>query len=196
MRNSTISGNQVTDISATSEDVGSGGSALELDGGGTITNTRITDNTATAISPHGVAAVNGGLAVLNFNNDPKLVTMQNSVISGNTATASSTTGSATVEGGGIFTNSLLELRNVLVSDNSGTANGPAGVAQGGGIWNGIELSGPPVELTLDNTSVTRNSLTANNAAIQVQGGGLFTTLPVTRKHSTIALNTPDQCFGC
>jgi hypothetical protein len=195
MRNCTISGNQSTGTSATSEDVGSGGSALELDGGGTIKNTRITDNTATAISPGGVAAVNGGLAVLNFDNDPKLVTMQNGVISGNTATASSTTGSATAEGGGIFNNSLLELRNVQVSDNSATATGPSGVAQGGGIWNGVELSGPPVELTLENTTVTRNTLNGS-PGVTVQGGGLFTTLPVTLTHSLIALNTPDQCFGC
>jgi hypothetical protein len=193
MRNSTISGNQVTTTSATSE--GPGGSALELDGGGTISHTRITGNTATAFSPGGAAAVNGGLAVLNFNDDPQLVTMQDSVISGNTATASSTTGSATVQGGGIFNNSLLELHNVQVRDNSATATGPSGVAQGGGIWNGVELSPPPVQLTLKHTTVTGNSLNGS-PGVTVQGGGLFTTLPVTLTHSLIARNSPDQCFGC
>ena len=44
MRNTQITGNQVTDTVATAADVGPGGSALELDGGGTITNTRIIGN--------------------------------------------------------------------------------------------------------------------------------------------------------
>jgi hypothetical protein len=43
--------------------------------------------------------------------------------------------------------------------------------------------------------VTRNSL-SGSPGITVQGGGLFTTLPVTLRHSVIAGNTPDQCFGC
>ncbi len=195
MRNTIISGNRVSSTSLTSVDVGPGGSALELDGGGLITNTRITDNTSTAISQTGAAQVNGALAVLDFSDDPKLVTVRNSVISGNTAIASSTSGSATVLGAGIFNNSLLALENVRISGNVGRATGPSGDAQGGGIWNGVLLSGPPVELTLDHTLVTHNVLTGA-PGVSVQGGGMFTTAPVTLRKSAIVLNTPDQCVGC
>ena len=194
MRNSFISRNDVTVTSATAHDVGSGGSALELDGGGTISGTRITDNSAEAISPAGEAQVNGGLAVLNFNHDAKLVLVKNSVISGNTATASTTTGSASVKGGGIFNGSLLELRHVRVSGNTGTAAGPAGVAQGGGVWNG-RFTDSPVRLTLKNTAITHNSL-AGSSGIARRGGGLFTTFRVKRSHTRLALNSPDQCAGC
>jgi hypothetical protein len=168
---------------------------LELDGGGTIRDTRISGNDSTSITADGDAAIAGALAIFNFNNDPNLVTVDNSVISGNSATATSTSGGATVHGSGIYNNSLLALRNSRVSDNTGVAKGASGEAQGGGIWNGIELSGPPVTLTLQNTDVVRNSLSAS-AGLTVQGGGLFTSEPVTLNHSTIAHNSPDQCFGC
>ena len=94
--------------------------------------------------------MDGALAIFTFDDDPKLVTVKDSVISGNTATAVSKNGSATVHGAGIFNNSLLDLRRVQVNDNSGTTTGLTGAAQGGGIWNGVELSGPPVTLTLEN----------------------------------------------
>jgi hypothetical protein len=123
------------------------------------------------------------------------VTVKDSVISGNTATATSPAGSATVHGAGIYNNSLLDLRQVDVSGNTGNANGLSGAAEGGGIWNGVELSGPPVTLTLENSSVTRNSLTGS-AGIVVRGGGLFTSEPVTLTRSLVARNAPDQCFGC
>ncbi|MGN6430217.1 MAG: hypothetical protein ACTHNB_05715 [Gaiellaceae bacterium] len=194
MTRSVVSRNQVTGTSATSADVGPGGSALELDGGGTISNTRITSNTAEADSPSGIAAVNGGLAVLNFNHDPKLVIVRDSVISGNTAVASSTAGSARAMGGGIMNGSLLRLIRVQVSSNVGTATGPKGVAQGGGIWNG-KFSDPPVRLELLNTNVVHNALRASGG-LKRRGGGLFTTFPVKRRHSRIARNAPDQCIGC
>ena len=195
MRTTLVSGNSTSGTVATSADVGPCGSALELDGGGTISNSQIIGNPSSEVSSSGDAAVNGALAVLNFNNDPKLVTVDHSVISGNSATATSASGSASAQGGGVFTNSLLTLDHVLVSANVAKAQGPAGEAQGGGIWNGIELSGPPVELTLDHTTITHNGATGG-AGVTVQGGGLYTNQPVTQSHSAIALNAPDQCFGC
>jgi hypothetical protein len=59
----------------------------------------IGDNLATSVSTGGTADTNGGLAVFNFNGDPKLVTVQNSVISGNITKSISTTGPAMIEGG-------------------------------------------------------------------------------------------------
>lgn len=196
MRNSIISGNKVLSTVATTTDSGSGGGALEADGGGIISNTRITDNTAANVTQGGDAGTAGaGLVVLNFTSDPRPVTVRGGVISGNTAVAATSTGSATVQGAGILNDSLLELDGVLVSGNTGKATGPAGTVQGGGIWNGADFSGPPVQLSLDNTTVTRNSLTGS-PGITLQGAGLFTTVPVTLTHSLIALNSPDQCFGC
>jgi hypothetical protein len=196
MRNSTISGNTLFSTVATTADAGAAGSALELDGGGTISNTSITGNSTTIVSAGGVAGNAGaGLVMLNFNNDARLVTVRGGVISGNTAVAKTSTGSATSQGAGIFNDSLLELDGVQVSGNSGTATGPSGVAQGAGIWNGTDISGPPVQLALNDTTVTRNSLTGR-PGITVQGAGLFTELPVTLSRSLIALNSPDQCFGC
>jgi hypothetical protein len=196
MSNSLISGNELFSTVATTTDTGAAGNALELDGGGIISNTSITDNTTTIVSPGGVAGNAGaGLVMLNFNNDARLVTVRGGVISGNTAIAKTSTGSATSQGAGVFNDSLLDLDGVAVSGNTGQAIGPTGVAQGAGIWNGTDVSGPPVQLTLDNTVVTRNSLTGS-PGITLQGGGLFTELPVTLRHSLIALNRPDQCFGC
>jgi hypothetical protein len=194
MTRSVVNGNHVTGSSATSAQAGPGGSALELDGGGTISDTRITDNTSEALSSSGIAAVNGGLAVLNFNHDPKLVLVRDTVISGNTAVAHSSTGSARAMGGGIVNGSLLRLLRVRVSGNVGKATGPKGVAQGGGIWN-ARLTESPVRLELSDTSVERNSLRASRR-IKVRGGGLFTTVRVSLRNSRIVRNRPDQCAGC
>jgi hypothetical protein len=196
MEDTVISGNDVRATKASSEDVGIDGSTLEVDGGGTITHTRITDNTASAFSGAGVAAVANGLAVYNFSDaPPQPLVVTDSIIDGNRSVARSTTGTAIFEGGGVFNNSLLELRRVLVTRNSGAAFGPAGHAQGGGVWNGVELSGPPVELTLTDSAIARNTL-AGGPAIALAGGGLFTTEPVTRTRTTIAANRPDQRSGC
>jgi len=174
--------------------VGSSGSALEVDGGGTISNTRIAGNFSSMDSPHSAAGASGALGV--FSND-SLLTVRDSAITGNTATARSSTGSADVQGVGVFNDGLLTMVNVTVSGNSGKAIGPSGSAQGGGIWNGTDVTGPPVQLTLERTTVTRNSV-AGSRGIKVQGGGLFSAPPaiVILRNSLITLNTPDQCSGC
>ena len=193
IQNTQIDGNQDTTTSATTADSLPTGDTVELDGSGTISNTRIVGNSSISVSPGGAAAAGGALGV--FNGVGQLVTMQNSVISGNITEAFSTTGSATVLGGGVWNNGLLLMRDVQISDNVGKAEGPAGAAQGGGIWNGVDIAGPTVELTLENASVTRNVL-QGSAGISLQGGGLFTTSPVTLTNTQIALNRPDQCVGC
>jgi hypothetical protein len=194
MTNTVISGNRAITNSSTSADVGPAGSALEVDGGGTISNTQITGNYAAMVSPHGAAAVNGALGL--FGNT-SLLTVRDSTISGNTATATSTTGSVSIQGAGVFNDGLLTLIGDSVTSNSGTATGPSGEAQGGGIWNGTTFTGPPVELALQHTAVTRNSLTGSHG-VKLQGGGLFTAPPATviLTDSVIALNIPDQCVGC
>jgi hypothetical protein len=190
LRSSTVSDNRVVANVGSSADSGLSGSALEFDGTATISNTQITGNTATVTSQAGTAATAGAVAAF----APEAALISNSVISGNVQSASSATGTATVQGNGIVNNGVLELRNDQINDNAGTATGPTGLAQGGGIWNGL-LFNPPSVLTLVNTVVTRNTLSAS-AGLTVQGGGLFTEFPVTLDKSRIEKITPDDCFGC
>ena len=195
MAHSSVSHNRVETIAATSVDAGPGGSALELDGGGTISDSAVRDNVAIARSPAGAAQENGGLAVLNFTDDPRLVTLRRDVISGNVTQAWSRTATATVQGGAIFNNSLLAVVGSRISDNVATARAPHGRAQGGGIWNGVELSGPPVTLSLRDSAVTGNTLLGNQGIVR-QGGGVYTTTPITVTTTPIRHNAPDQCVGC
>lgn len=194
MTSSVISGNRAITEASTSADVGPSGSALEADDGGTISNTLITGNYATMVSPHGAAAVNGAVGL--FGNT-SLLTILDSTISDNTATATSTTGLASIQGAGIFNDGLLKLIGDYIAYNTGTATGPSGEAEGGGIWNGATFTGPPVRLTLQGTVVTRNSLTSS-PGFTVRGGGLYTRSPatITLRTSQIVYNIPDQCFGC
>jgi hypothetical protein len=201
--NSTISGNRAVANVGSSANVGPSGSALDIDGPGRISNTRITGNTTvvTASSDaYAAGAVFGGYGVDNgavFGGDnatpPALIV--DSVISGNSTRAISNTAAAKVFGAGILNNGLLALKDDLISDNSGSATGMSGFAEGGGIWNGSVIFAPPVQLTLENTNVTRNTLSASSG-LTVQGGGLFSAFAITLTGSRIANNTPDQCYGC
>jgi hypothetical protein len=190
MRDSHVDHNLTATTALTVADVGPAGSALELDGSGTISGTSIDGNTATTLSPDGAASTAGGLGM--FGTD--LLTVKNSTISENLTSARSDTGTASVLGGGVFNNSLLTLDHVAVSRNTARAEGPTGAAQGGGIWNGVDITGPAV-LTLENSSLVGNTLEAS-PDIPREGGGLFTTAPVTRVNTLIAGNQPNQCVGC
>jgi hypothetical protein len=174
---------------------GAGSGGIEIDGVATIRNTRITGNSVSATSGTGTASVQGG-GIVNFSADPtEPVLIRDSLISGNNVTVSSASGSATVQGVGITNDGVLELRNTRISDNTGTATGPTGEAQGGGIWNGVLLFGPPsAELTVRDSKISHNKL-SGSAGIPLQGGGLFTAFPVALTHSNISGNVPDNCFG-
>ena len=144
----------------------------------------------------GIAAVIGALEDFGVTSS---LTVQNSTISGNTAKAVSTssTGEANVFGVGISNGGPIVLIGDQVNENLGTAIGPSGTAQGGGVWSSSEVYSPvPPQLTLQDTTVTHNALIGSHG-ITVQGGGLFTdpSESVTLTHSLIALNIPDQCFG-
>ena len=78
-----------------------------------------------------------------------------------------------------------------MSHNVGRPSGPESAAQGGGIWNGVFLSGPPVELSLTDSVVTGNALFGGER----RGGGLYTTEPVSRTRTPIFGNAPDQVFA-
>lgn len=195
MRRTTIAHNNVLARTATSDDVGPSGTAVELDGPALVTHSRISDNTVRAYSQNGNAGATSGLAVYDFAGNPRQVTVTHTLIQDNTALAHSVHGAASSLGSGVFTNSLLDLQHVTVRHNTATAHGVHATAQGGGIWNGVFLSGPPVKLRLGHTRVVRNVLRVSPGGIR-QGAGLYTTQPVTRSRVLIARNRPDQCFGC
>ena len=70
------------------------------------------------------------------------------LIVANTVTATGGAG-AFVQGGGIANVGTTTLQRTLVLGNGVSANGPSGVAQGGGIWNGTFDDGDPLpSLTL------------------------------------------------
>jgi hypothetical protein len=190
-----MTGNRTTTLAATTADIGSDGTTLELDGGASITGLNLSNNSSVSNTPHGDAAVNGALAILNFSNDTRLVSISNSTIDDNTALATTRAGTATSEGAGVFNNGILTLRHVQVDGNIARVAAPHGHAQGGGIWNGVELSGPPVDLTLTHAQVEDNRLVAGTGVTRA-GGGLYTTEPVTRTRTRITHNVPDQCTGC
>ena len=121
MSGSVVSGNTAITKTGTSEGVGFAGSALEADGGGTISDTRITGNFSSVDSPHSAAGVAGALGV--FGND-SLLTVRDSAITGNTAIARSSTGSADVQGVGVFNNGLLTLVNDRSAATPGRPPGP------------------------------------------------------------------------
>jgi hypothetical protein len=194
MTGSRVDDNTAITVSATSADVGAAGSALEMDGASTVSNSSISNNVSRSTSASGIAATGGAIAVLNFTNDTAPVTIQGSRIDGNITESFTSSGSAIAQGSGIFNNGLLTLKDDQLTGNVARAIGPNATAQGGAIWNGIELSGPPVELTITGSTITGNSVTGS-AGASLAGGGLYTTLPVTITASRIAFNSPDQCSG-
>jgi hypothetical protein len=156
---------------------------------GTITNSRVTDNTVTASSVAGNAVASAGASIVTG-------TITASAIDGNQAHASSPEGTATVMGGGLVTGGPLALRNTSVNHNTGDARAPSGTAQGGGIF-AVDQSpnGPPGgPLTITGSLISSNQL-AGSSGITLQGGGLYVTNPLTLTHTLIDGNDPDNCAG-
>jgi hypothetical protein len=180
---------------ATTKDVGVSGTTLEFDGPADVQRSRITDNRVKVVSKSGEAGATNGIAVYDFSDNPRQVTIADTVISNNRSIAISKHGSAVVYGGGIVNNSLLELNRVTVRGNTAEAEAPSAIAQGGGIWNGVLLSGPPVRLILNHTKLVGNSLRVS-AVGSAKGGGMYTKVPVVQHHSVIKGNHPDTCFAC
>ena len=191
MINSVVADNSVSSATL----AGSSGNA-EGDSGageilGTISNTRLTGNTVTVTSAGGDATAFAG-AIIDFGS------ITNSVISGNHVHASSPGGTVFAAGGAIVVDEPgLTLRNSEVSGNRVGANGAAGRVWGGGIVDAAIPDGPPGgPLKLLSSGVTGNTLSGSQG-IALQGGGLYIENgPLTSTHSSIANNSPDQCFGC
>lgn len=186
-----VSGNSVSGFIQKSADLGPCGSAVDFDGGSaTVTGLRVIGNRQTTVARAGDAQTNGALSIANFSgHDARWVTISKSIVKGNLATARSSTGPAQVFGAGVFNNALVKATGLTVSGNVALAAAAHGTAQGGGIWNGALLSGPPVRMVLRDSLVTANRLVAH-AGITRQGGGIFSTSPLVRINTTVTGNSP------
>ena len=137
-------------------------------------------------------------AAISVGNGAFATTINRSDISRNRLVASTTSGSVIVQGAGVghLNGAPFVLRDTTVARNVATANGPSGMAQGGGIWNGsLDPSSSLGPLRLIDSTVAHDVLTAS-AGITAQGGGIFTIAKPSIRHTTIAHNRPDQCHGC
>ena len=197
MRDTVISQNRGVDVAKTFADIGPCGSAFDTDGGtATLSHIRVTGNTSTSRSSHGAALVAGAFSVLGSSNHAfRQVTLSDSVVADNVAIARSTTGSAVARGAGVFSNGLLELLRVSVVGNTAIAVAPTGFEQGGGIWSGPLITGPPVRLDLLDSLVAGNVLLRRHGIVR-HGGGLFTNAPHRISNTKFRGNVPGSCFGC
>jgi hypothetical protein len=169
---------------------------IGMGGYATITDSRLIGNSVGVSAPGGTAsAMFAGLSV---GNGAFATTIEHSSISRNRLAASTASGSVTLQGAGIghLNGAPLVLRDTTVAGNVATGDGPSGMAQGGGIWNGsLDPSSPLGPLRLIDSTITRNVLNASSG-ITAQGGGIFTTAIPSIQQTTIADNQPDQCHGC
>jgi hypothetical protein len=190
MSNSVVSGNSVSSrtLDGSGDAVGDSGAGELL---GTISNTRFTGNTVAVNSAAGEATAFAG-AIIDFGS------ITNSVIGDNHVHASSPTGTVFAAGGAIVVDEPgLTLRNSEVNGNTIDANAASGSVQGGGIFDGPIVDGPPGgPLTLLGSAITGNGL-SGDPGISLQGGGLYLQgETLTLRHSELAHNVPDDCFGC
>jgi hypothetical protein len=191
MSNSVVSGNSVSSrtLGGSSGDASGDSGAGELQG--TISNTRFTANSVRVTSAAGNATALAG-ALIDFGS------MTDSVIGDNHIHASSAAGTVFAGGGAVVVDEPgLTLRNTEVSGNTIDANGASGSVQGGGIFDGPIVNGPPGgPLTLLSSAITGNGLSAG-PGVSLQGGGLYLQdARLTLKHTVLAHNVPDDCFGC
>ncbi len=196
LRDSTIDHNSVNATSTAPEASATAfAGGIELEGVAEVTGSRFVANEVIARAPAGFpVAVGGGLFADAF----APASVSDSLVASNSVASVTTSGEAFAGGGGVFNAGDLMVRRTVVAANVTSAVGPAGVAQGGGLWNGfVSLPGFPenVQLTLRDVRVTGNKLTGS-AGMGIEGGGIFTEFPITMSGTVIAGNQPDQCSGC
>jgi hypothetical protein len=195
---STIRNNHVRVTVPTGSTAGAFGDSAGIGMGGyaTITDSRLIGNSVSVKAPGGTASAM--FAGLSGGNGANATTINNSDIRNNRLAASTTSGSVTLLGAGIghLNGAPLVLRDTTVAGNIAVGNGPGGLDQGGGIWNGsLDPSSSLGPLRLIDSTVARNVLKAS-AGITAKGGGIFTIAKPSIRHTTVAHNRPDQCDGC
>jgi hypothetical protein len=190
---SVIAANRVTAIVASSADVGTSGTALDIIGPANISGTRITGNVSRVVSESGLIGASG--AVFGNSNANQPATIRDSLIEGNLTIAETASGFGIAIGSGVDNEGQLTLRDTRVIDNVATVHGPAGLARGGGIWNGQLITPEPGTLIVRDSRIVGN-VVQGDPGVTLEGGGLYTEVPVTLHDTTISGNQPDDCVGC
>jgi hypothetical protein len=196
LRDSAVSHNSVS-VSVSSEEANAVafGGGIEIEGDVEVTSSGFVGNDVRVGTLSGLAAAVGG-GILAESVQP--VAVSDSLVAANAVSSVASGGLALAHGGGVSNSGLLTLRRTLVVANRVTATGPAGVAQGGGVWSDlVPLPGFPttVQLSLVGGAILGNTV-RSSPGITVQGGGLFTASPFALSGTLIRGNSPDQCFGC
>ena len=88
------------------------------------------------------------------------------------------------------------LEDTVVSGNRVTANGPFGATHGGGVSNFTLDPNNPPNLKVLNSSITGNTAPVEPPASRPRAAASWTDQPLLLVQTTIAGNSPDQCFGC
>jgi hypothetical protein len=199
--NSTISGNSASASDFVGDALANAG-GIDVEGSLQLNNSHVDGNQVTASVPPSsgalAAALGGGLE---SGGETSAVTVNNSTIDNNAAQSRSDSGAAFTFGAGLSEDDTVTVHHTEVAGNSGSAIGPFGLAQGGGIINADYDNRAP-HLTLIASALTGNTVSGSPGVI-VLGGGLFTAhplkltpIPATLVHNQITGNSPDQCFGC
>jgi hypothetical protein len=165
--NSVISGNQVSATAPNGRGVDSGGISLAEGGRLTMTNSSVTNNSATlaASLPDtvDVGAHAGGIHI----GGGASATIRNTTISGNSVSMTNTVGDANAFSGGIHTDVDFELTNDVIANNSVSAATLAGSSGNAAGDSGAgEMGG-----TINNTRFTGNTVTVSSAAGTANAGG-------------------------
>jgi hypothetical protein len=197
IRNTRISGNHVsaTNTNPNSTPAGFAGGVASFSSA-LFDHVAITDNSAEMNGAGYAGGDAGGLET----DSP--VTIRDSIVARNSLSVQGPLGAVAFGGGITMFGADLTLERTIVVANSAYANGAAGPMPFGGVASvlggGISNGGPgipPASLTLVDSVVNANRL-SGSPGLPLQGGGVYSPNGLTRVHSVIAGNKPDDCFGC
>lgn len=187
---STIANNRVSSTNSGGDaDAEAGG--LDVDGSLELDFSNVSANTVTAYAPSGRLAlgIDGGLQVQGS------LVAHGDWIGRNHAAATSVGGFAAAAAGGLDNEAQATLVGTSVAWNSVRADGPFGVAQGGGVSNFTLDQNNPPSLTLRNSLIIGNVVEAS-PGITPDGGGIWADTKPVLVQTLLVGNHPNQCTGC
>jgi hypothetical protein len=197
VRDTVISGNQVTSVNTDPQSAPSGYAGGATTGWPTtFERVQITGNSVVMKGAGYAGADGGGMEI------DAPTTLIDSLVARNSVSVQAPLGAIAFGGGIAMFGADLTLERTVVTANSVSAAGAAGPmpfggvasAYGGGISNGGGGL-PTANLTLVDSVVTANRL-SGSAGLPLQGGGVFSPNGVAATRALIHGNKPDDCFGC
>jgi hypothetical protein len=166
---------------------------IDDDGSLVLSDSTVARNKTSASTPtSGATALVGGAMDVDG-----LATIRDSRFLDNDGTGNAPAGTVIAGGGAIANFGQTSLARTVVTANSLAANGAAGFADGGAIWDGDPGDRRKPSLTVSDSTITANTL-LGSSGVTLRGGGIFTAFPATLEltRTVLAGNRPDQCYGC